>query len=275
MEKKIYPGLKNSILLTLLLLGVQIGFGIIVGLIQALLQISNESLTVGVLTGFGNLIAFGLVIFIGFKKSRRTFQEIFKFNNVSLSLWLSVIIFMIGFVIVTSELDNILNYILPMPDLLKNIFDSIMAKDAFIVSLIVMGILPGFLEEMFFRGVILNGLSKNYSMRKAIIVSSLLFGIVHLNPWQFYAAFIIGLITARLYLRTNSILLGIYIHMFNNILYTIVVRYREYMPIKGFNTNFATPVVFQPFWFDIIGAVILVIGIILLLRSVKSAKNFA
>jgi membrane protease YdiL (CAAX protease family) len=275
MEQKIYPGLKNSIFLILLFLGVEIGLGLIVGIIQVLLQISNESLTEGVLTGFGNLIAFGLVILIGFKKSKRTFHEVFKFNNVSLSLWLSIIIFMIGFAIVLSELANILNYILPMPYFLKNMSDSIMVKDAFIVSLIVMVILPGFLEEMFFRGVILDGLSKNYSRRKAIIVSSLLFGIVHLNPWQFCGGFIIGLIAAWLCLRTNSIVLGIYIHMFNNLLYTIAARYREYIPIKGFNTNFATPVVFQPLWFDIIGAVILAIGIILLLRSVKSAKSCA
>ena len=272
MENKIYPSMKNAILLTLLFLGIQIGLGIIIGLLSATFK---SNLSLGVLTGFGNLITFGIVLFIGFKKTKRNFNDVFKFNSVSVSLWIAMIIFMIGFVIVSSELDNLVNYFLPMPEMLRDIFEDIMTNQLFVFAIIVMGIIPGFMEELFFRGLILDGLNRNYSPRKAIIISALLFGIIHLNPWQFYGGFIIGVFSAWICIKTNSILLSIYIHFFNNTLYTITVKYKNLIPIKGFNSNFATPVEFQPIWFDMIGIVVLIFGIILLLKYIKKAKNGA
>jgi membrane protease YdiL (CAAX protease family) len=272
MGNKIYPSMKNAILLSLLFLGIQIGLGIIVGLLSVVFK---SNLFLGVLTGLGNLMAFGIVLVIGFKKTKRKFNDVFKFNSVSVSLWIAIIIFMIGFVIVSSELDNLVNYFLPMPEMLRDIFEDLMTNQLFIFSIIVMGIIPGFMEELFFRGLILDGLNRNYSPRKAIIISALLFGIIHLNPWQFYGGFIIGLFSAWICIKTNSILLSIYIHFFNNTLYTIAVKYRNLIPIKGFNSNFATPVEFQPIWFDMIGIVVLVFGIILLLKNIKKVKNGA
>jgi membrane protease YdiL (CAAX protease family) len=272
---KIYPTIKNSIFLSLLFLGIQIGGGIIIGLLPLIITSFDSSLSIGVLTGLINLIAFGVVLFIGFKKSKRKFNDIFKFNKVSPFLWVATIIFMFGFVIVSSELDNLVNYVLPMPEQFRDIFDSLMSTQLFVFSIIVMGIIPGFMEELFFRGLILDGLNRNYTRRKSIIISSLLFGIVHLNPWQFYGGFIMGLIFAWVCLNTNSILLSIFMHFFNNTLYTLTVKYSDLVPIKGFNTNFATPVQFQPLWFDIMGLVILGLGIVLLIKGVKKAKNCA
>jgi membrane protease YdiL (CAAX protease family) len=275
MNGKGYPSVKNSILLCLLLFGFQIGSGFIIGLVSALLKISDISILYGVLTGLVNLVTLGMVILIGFKKTKRTFTEVFKPNKVSSLLWIATTIFMAGFVIVSSELDNLINYVLPMPEMFRNMFDVLMAKQAFIFAVIVMGIIPGIMEELFFRGLILDGLQRNYSQLKAIIISALLFGLIHLNPWQFYGGLIMGLIMALICIKTNSIFLSIYMHFFNNTLYTITVKYRELIPIKGFNSNFATPVAFQPIWFDIIGVIILIAGIILLKKGIEKARNGA
>ncbi|MDR0589861.1 MAG: CPBP family intramembrane metalloprotease [Spirochaetaceae bacterium] len=176
---------------------------------------------------------------------------------------------MIGFVIVSSELDNLVNYFFPMPETLRDVFEDLMANQLFIFAIIVMGIIPGFMEELFFRGLILDGLNRNYSPGKAVIISALLFGIIHLNPWQFYGGFIIGLFSAWICIKTNSTLLSIYIHFFNNTLYTITVKYRNLIPVKGFNANFSTPVEFQPIWFDMIGIIVLIFGTLLLLKNIK------
>jgi len=271
MENKIYPTIKNSILLCLLFLGIEIGLGIIIGLFN----LPEISLVIGILTALSNIISFGIVLLIGFRKTKRKFNEVFKFNRVPAFLWFSIIIFMIGFVIVTSETDNLLNYILPMPDIFRNLFETLMAKQIFIIAIIVIGIIPALTEELFFRGLILDGLKNNYSKRKAILISAFLFGIIHLNPWQFYSGFIIGLISAWVCIETNSILLCIYIHFFNNVLYTITVKYKEIIPIKGFNNNFVTPVDFQPLWFNLTGLVILLIGTIMLTKGIKKTKTSA
>jgi len=262
MEEVNYPKLKNAIFLCLLLLGIQIVAGLVFGIIISLLGIENDSIIYGIGIIFINLLTFGLVIFLGFKKSHKNFNEVFMFNNVSLKYWMSIIVFMFGFVIVSSEIDNILHYILPMPLFFQDLFESMLVNKYIIVSILLVGIIPAFVEEMLFRGVILNGFRGNYSVRKAIILSSLLFGIVHLNPWQFVTAFIIGIISAWICIKTESIILSIYIHLFNNMVSVLAMKFKDTILIKGFNTAFSEQT-FQPVWFDIIGIVFTVAGIVL------------
>src|SRR3546814_4375464 len=52
---------------------------------------------------------------------------------------------------------------------------------------------------------------------KSISLSSILFGIVHLNPWQFFSALIIGLFSGWVYYRTRKLSLSILIHLVNNL----------------------------------------------------------
>jgi len=273
MENKVYPTIKNSIFLCLLFLGIQIGLGILIGLFRVIFHVPDIPLLNGILTALTSIISFGTVLLIGFKKAKRNFNEIFKFNNVSPFLWIATVVFMIGFVIVTSEFDNLLNFILPMPEILRDVFEKLMFDQIFIVAIIVMGIIPALTEELFFRGLILDGLKNNYSKNKAILISALLFGIIHLNPWQFLSGFIIGLFAAWICINTNSIWLCIYVHLFNNALYTITVKYKNIISIKGFNANNVTPVEFQPIWFDLIGLGIFILGIILLKKGFEKAKT--
>jgi membrane protease YdiL (CAAX protease family) len=130
---------------------------------------------------------------------------------------------------------------------------------------------------MLFRGIILNGFGGNYSNKKAIFISALLFGIIHLNPWQFVTAFIIGAISAWICIRTKSIILCIYMYMFNNILGVVALKYKEQLPINGFNTAYTGDVehIFQPIWFDIVGIIITLFGILLIRKAVEKAKNVA
>jgi membrane protease YdiL (CAAX protease family) len=276
MAAKVYPGIKNTILLCLLLTGIQLGLGFIIGLLQVILKMPDASLVIGILTALTSIISFGIVLFVGFKKAKREFNGVFKFNKVSPFHWAATVIFMIGFLIVGSELDNILNFILPMPEVLKDMLGTLMAEQIFVVAIIIMAIIPAFTEELFFRGLVLDGLIRNYTKRKAIVMSALFLGIIHLNPWQSLSAFCIGLFAAWICINTNSIWPSIFIHLFNNALYTITARFHNLIPIKGFNANYATPVEFQPLWFDITGIIILILGIILLKNSFrKNAKNGA
>jgi len=273
-EKKPYPRIKNAVFLCLLFLVIQFVTGLIAGFIFNIFGISNESFTYGISIIVLNLLSFGVVILIGYKKSKQKFNEVFKFNEVSLDYWLAIIVFMIGFVIVLSEIDNIINYFLPMPEFLLDMFETVMVKQMFAVSIILVGIIPAFAEEMFFRGVILNGFTRNYSNTTSILISALFFGLIHLNPWQAISAFIIGVILAWLYINTKSIILCIYIHLFNNTASVITLKFRDVFPIKGFNTMF-TEKTFQPMWFDLAGIAITGLGILLLIRAFEKDRQQA
>ena len=106
---------------------------------------------------------------------------------------------------------------IPMPDYVQKIFlDD--GSSTGVYSFITIVIAAPILEELIFRGIILNGLLKSYSPLKSIIISSLLFGLVHLNPWQFIGASIGGILSGWVYFKTKKITLPIIIHMTNNLL---------------------------------------------------------
>ncbi|HET6541346.1 MAG TPA: CPBP family intramembrane glutamic endopeptidase, partial [Chryseolinea sp.] len=51
----------------------------------------------------------------------------------------------------------------------------------------------------------------------SILISSALFGVVHLNPWQFISALIIGIFSGWVYYKTKNLTLSILIHFVNNL----------------------------------------------------------
>jgi uncharacterized protein len=74
------------------------------------------------------------------------------------------------------------------------------------------GLAPGFAEEMFFRGYMQRRLSLGLSPWIAILITSALFGVVHLNPPQVVFAFLLGAWLGVIAWRTGSIWPGIVAH---------------------------------------------------------------
>ncbi|MFK8794850.1 CPBP family intramembrane glutamic endopeptidase [Planococcus plakortidis] len=81
--------------------------------------------------------------------------------------------------------------------------------------LLTLVILAPIVEEFVFRGVFLTRFAAKTSMWGGILISSLLFGVLHLD---FIGAFLFGIIASLLYLRTGNLLLPILFHMLNNAL---------------------------------------------------------
>lgn len=72
------------------------------------------------------------------------------------------------------------------------------------------------LEELTFRGIILDGYLKNYRPMQGILISALLFGLIHGNLTQGIGAGILGIIFGWVYWRTGSIIPVIFLHFANN-----------------------------------------------------------
>lgn len=69
-------------------------------------------------------------------------------------------------------------------------------------------------EEFTFRGVILNGMLENYKNgKKAILLSALIFGIIHIKILQVAPAFIWGLLFGYTFYKTRSIAVVILLHI--------------------------------------------------------------
>lgn len=88
---------------------------------------------------------------------------------------------------------------------------------AFIINVITVAILPAICEETAHRGLLLKGFS-TLGIKKAIILSSLLFGLMHLNVNQFFYATVLGFIIALTVIISKNIIPAIIIHFMNNFL---------------------------------------------------------
>jgi membrane protease YdiL (CAAX protease family) len=73
-------------------------------------------------------------------------------------------------------------------------------------------------EETFFRGFVFAGLRSRYDWRKAAVISAALFSAAHMELTFFIPGFVLGLLFAYLYQRSNSIWPGMIVHALMNAL---------------------------------------------------------
>lgn len=75
---------------------------------------------------------------------------------------------------------------------------------------------PALIEELAFRGVILDALRETLSVGEAMLVSTLLFAILHLSIPALPHLALLGLVMAGLRVRTGSLLPGMVLHFAHN-----------------------------------------------------------
>jgi len=115
-----------------------------------------------------------------------------------LMLWVPLIAFIFG---VDSE---------PM----RSVLSSFVESDAFplLKTLLYVAVFVPIIEELLFRGFVLDLASEAYSPWAAIFISSIIFGLVHMNPYGILNAFFGGLIYGYVRIRTNSLFPSIFLH---------------------------------------------------------------
>lgn len=90
-----------------------------------------------------------------------------------------------------------------------------LGRMGFLFSLFAMAVVPAFVEESVYRGVI-GTVYMSKSWKKGVLLSAFLFGIMHMNFNQFSYAFVIGLLFAVVVEATDSILSGMILHFMIN-----------------------------------------------------------
>ncbi len=87
------------------------------------------------------------------------------------------------------------------------------------LGFVTVAVLGPVAEELLFRGGVQTDLSRRYSHQGwfvPIAFSALVFALIHMNPAQMPAAFILGLVLGFAYWWTGSLVAPILIHVFNN-----------------------------------------------------------
>lgn len=134
----------------------------------------------------------------------------------------------------------------------------VVGNSTWIWSLIFVGILSPIIEELMFRGIMLNKI-RIYGDKVAIITTAILFGLFHANFSQFFYAVALGLVFAYVTLKTRTIKYSIILHIAVNMVGSVI------MPaIVGDGSNIQLVGLA-----GIILIIVSIIGVVLLLKNRK------
>ncbi len=106
------------------------------------------------------------------------------------------------------------------------------------VDLVLLGVLPGFSEEILFRGVALSALGTSIGM---VILTSVVFGVLHLLDLRFWPygvwASLIGLMMAVGLLLTQNLAVPIVAHVITNMVAGGVWKYTKIKSVDPSNRS--------------------------------------
>ncbi len=131
---------------------------------------------------------------------------------------------------------------------------------AILFEIIATVILGPAVEELIFRGVLLNRLKIRIGVIPAILVSSILFGLGH-ESIGIASAFIFGICMCILYLKTDNILTTISLHALNNFVVTIL------------DSLHIDTLMFEFPWFSIITILSLISTVLIVIYMYKGLKE--
>lgn len=147
------------------------------------------------------------------------YKNVFKLNKFSLSdLLIALLIWSISFVLVIA-LTQLMMYILPnSQQSAKELSKFIINKEIW-VNILVVALMPAICEELLFRGFILSSFSKDGEItNSAIIITGLLFGILHLYLFKILPIAVLGMALSLIVKKTKSIIPSMSMHFLNNLI---------------------------------------------------------
>jgi len=110
----------------------------------------------------------------------------------------------------------------------------IFEKNPWIIGLTVLFIvvIGPFAEELLFRGLLYNSLKRSIGCIQAMIATSLLFSLLHMNLIGFLPILGVSLLFVYLYEKTGSLMVSVFVHMLHNgFLILIIFILRAYLGI--------------------------------------------
>lgn len=175
-----------------------------------------------------------------------TFGGFIKFFLISYFIMVLLNLFTMGFLWVVGKAKGA-DVVNPLEGVISN--SSIWA------TIIFAGILSPIIEEILFRGVMLNKL-RTYGDKIAIITTALLFGLFHENFSQFFYAVGLGVVFAYVTLKTGTIKYSIGLHIMINMMGSVIGT-------KVLSNTTATMI------FGIIVWVFVIAGLVLFIKDFK------
>ena len=212
-KDKNFPQIWGSIILFLLLLSLQffIGYTLYFLLLKFGVRIylgdpTHLSITI--------LLSYFIVIYIGAWKTGKTFQNLIPIENFKVTLLLPLILTSIGLYLLSFTYHFILNNYAYLERIEFDYFKALIYPNIYSFGLLVL--ISPVTEELFFRGLLLNGLTRRFDVKHSLALSSLFFAVSHFSVQKLIPIFLLGFFLGWVFIKTKNLLPCILIHAINN-----------------------------------------------------------
>ena len=218
-------------------------FGIVILSVLSALVVGTIIASVGIvyLPENDNNITNFLALFIGqgfmviplllFLTARKeSFVDRLRIRKLPFPVILSTLVLSLGIIILVDEFDRIASLLFTPPEYLDQLgymlkFDSFNMAVFLVFGIVVLAPLG---EEILFRGFLQKFLEEHWQdVTRAVLVTSLFFAIIHLNPFWLIQIYMLGVILGFLAWRTGSIWAGFILHAANNLVALLFTNYNQ------------------------------------------------
>lgn len=195
----------------------------------------------------GQIFSFILALVVFLRVTRQKFEDVINIQKGWKIKWLGITlgVFVGGMAVMellayaNAPLGNLLpgNYLIELErenDILQH---KLLVHDnyvQFIFSLVVIGIIPAIAEELIFRGLLIKKLmeSSEGKVHFSIIISSVIFAGIHLQPLKLLPMIFLGMCLGYVYHYTRNIKYSILLHCLINVSQIIFFFYWGELPLE-------------------------------------------
>ena len=142
-----------------------------------------------------------------------------RLNSISYDTLIQTIMLSLGIIVLSDELDRIIQSFFPAPEYIVDLNGLLRPETflGFILLFIAVAIIAPIGEELLFRGFFQQVLEKHWKdVTRAILITALLFSMIHMNPYWFAQIYILGVILGFIAWKTQSVLPALILHGMNN-----------------------------------------------------------
>ncbi len=198
--------------------------------------------------------------------SHQPFEAPFKFPSSFILILFAGIAVILSAAYFNASLVNVFQYSQFSSDMLWG-ETGYMEGYQIVLQFLTVAVVPGFCEEFLFRGIILPA-CRPFGRFRAILISALLFSLMHQNAEQIFYAFVAGILLGLVYERTGSLWACVVLHMLNN-----AVSVLEGVIYSNLGDDFAASL-----WVTLLETVLILLGVIslaiLICRAFSKRSSF-
>lgn len=169
-----------------------------------------------------DLVAISIVIYFVIKKYKGTllslgisFKNFVRDIRIGIGGYVAILPVLVLVMLIVIVFLQVVRYEQPPSPIFEILYGETQPNLLFVLTILLTFLGP-VSEELFFRGFAYPVLRKRLGVKKAILLVSAVFALLHMNFISFFPVFVLGILLAYLYEKTGSLISPIVVHMIHN-----------------------------------------------------------